>query len=401
MPLTETLFRIQKKPIPYPETTPRQTTRHSPDYLLFCITGLLTVIGFIAITSTATLDSDLNSLSGFGRRHAMMLIIGFVFLLIFQSLDYRHLARWSPLAVGLALLLLSLLFVPALGIEVNGARSWLNLPFLPIIQPSEFAKLAAIIYLAAWLTAKGNTIRSIETGIIPFVLIVGIILGLIIPQPDIGTAFILASIIGCMFFTANTTKIIHIFLLAISGTIVAGLLILSAPYRWQRILAFISSESDPQGIGYHTIQLANAFGSGGLIGQGLGLSRQKFYYLPAAKTDGIIAVIGEETGFVGSMIVILLLSALLWRGWLLVKNAPDMFGSLVATGICCWIAIQSGINIAGATNLIPLTGVPLPLISYGGSSLISVLTAIGILMSISRYTVHQKSNNLSEKRIIA
>ena len=401
MPLSNTLFRIGKKSIPRSASITRQTDRHSPDYLLFCITSLLTIIGLVAITSTATLDSNLNTLSGFGRRHAMMLGIGFMFLLILQAVDYRQLARWSPIAVGLVLLLLSLLFVPNLGIEVNGARSWLSLPFLPTIQPSEFAKLASIIYLAAWLTAKGNTIRSIETGIIPFMLIVGIILGLIIPQPDIGTAFILASIIGCMFFTANTTKIIHIFLLAVSGTIVAGLLILSAPYRWQRILAFISSDSDPQGIGYHTIQLANAFGSGGLIGQGLGLSRQKFYYLPAAKTDGIIAVIGEETGFVGSMIVVLLLAALLWRGWLLVKNAPDMFGSLMATGICCWIAIQSGINIAGATNLIPLTGVPLPLISYGGSSLISILAAIGILMSISRYTVLHKSNNSNEKRIVA
>ena len=183
-------------------------------------------------------------------------------------------------------------------------------------------------------------------------------------------------------------------LLAAAG---AFFLIISAPYRWERILAFIAADSDPEGFGYQAIQLANAFGSGGLTGQGLGLSRQKFFYLPAAKTDGIMAVIGEETGFVGSVVVIILLTLLLWRCWLLMRNASDMFGSLLATGVAAWIAFQSGLNISGATNLLPLTGVPLPLISYGGSALISLLAAVGILLSVSRYTVD--FNSIDERQI--
>jgi len=370
---------------------------HTPDYVLLGIVTILTIIGWIAISSTTSVNESTGPISAYAVKHGFMLGIGFVSLFILQGLDYRKLAKVSPLMIGFGLALLSLLFVPSLGQEVNGARSWLTLPGLPSAQPSELVKLLVIIYMAAWLAAKGKQLSSLTSGILPFILISGSTVGLILLQPDIGTAFVLALIIGCMFFVAPTTKIIHIVAMVLLATAAAFLLIISAPYRWERILAFIAADSDPEGFGYQAIQLANAFGSGGLMGQGLGLSRQKFFYLPAAKTDGIMAVIGEETGFIGSLVVIILLTLLLWRCWLLMKNASDMFGSLLATGVAAWIAFQSGLNISGATNLLPLTGVPLPLISYGGSSLISILSAVGILLSVSRYTVD--FNSTDERQI--
>ncbi len=362
-------------------------SRHTPDFVLLGIVVILTIIGWIAVSSTTSVNESKGLISAHAIKHGIMLGIGFLCLFVLQGLDYRRLAKISPLMIGFGLALLSLLFVPSLGQEINGAKSWLVLPGLPSVQPSELVKLLVIIYMAAWLAAKGNELSTITSGILPFVLISGSAVGLILLQPDIGTAFVLALIIGCMFFVAPTTKLIHIAAMVLLAAATAFLLIVSAPYRWQRILAFIAADSDPEGFGYQAIQLANAFGSGGLMGQGLGLSRQKFFYLPAAKTDGIIAVIGEETGFIGSLVVLILLTLLLWRCWLLMKNASDMFGSLLATGVAAWVAFQSGLNIAGATNLLPLTGVPLPLISYGGSSLISLLAAIGILLSVSRYTV--------------
>ena len=371
--------------------------KHKPDYILLGIVAILTIIGWIAISSTTSVNETTRPISAHGIKHGFMLGVGFLCLFILQGLDYRRLAKVSPLMIGLGLALLSLLFIPSLGQEVNGARSWLKLPGLPSTQPSELVKLLVIIYMSAWLAAKGKQLGSITSGILPFILISGSSVGLILLQPDIGTAFVLALVIGCMFFVAPTTKIIHIAAMVLLAAAVAFLLIISAPYRWERILAFIAADSDPEGFGYQAIQLANTFGSGGLMGQGLGLSRQKFFYLPAAKTDGIMAVIGEETGFIGSLVVIILLTLLLWRCWLLMRNASDMFGSLLATGVAAWIAFQSGLNISGATNLLPLTGVPLPLISYGGSSLISLLAAVGILLSVSRYTVD--FNSIDERQI--
>jgi cell division protein FtsW len=300
-------------------------------------------------------------------------------------IDYRVLMRLSLLIMFVALVALALVLVPGIGREQNGARSWIAIGPLPPLQPSEFAKLAVLIYLSAWLAAKGDLLHDLALGVLPFVSMVGIVGALIILEPDVGTALIVAAITGTLFFIAGA-KLMHVVTLAASGLFMLTVLILSGGYRMDRITAFTSAESDPTGVGFHALQLMVAFGSGGFGGLGLGVSRQKFFYVPGAHTDGILAIIGEELGYIGVFLVVLLMLVLLYRGWLAVRDAADPFGSLLAVGILAWIAFQSLVNIGGVARLMPLTGIPLPLISYGGTSLIATMAALGVLLSVTRYT---------------
>ena len=207
-------------------------------------------------------------------------------------------------------------------------------------------------------------------------------------QPDLGTTMLIAIIAGILFFVAGA-KLIHVIALAGSGIVAASLLILAGGYRINRILSFTSAESDPTGLGFQTLQLLIAFGSGGLSGLGLGVSRQKFFYIPGSHTDGVLAIIGEEMGLIGVMAILILFIIFFWRGWVIMANARDPFGSLLVAGILTWFSFQLLINIGGVTRLIPLTGIPLPFLSAGGSSLIVSLLAIGIMLSVSRQTVRR------------
>jgi cell division protein FtsW len=302
-----------------------------------------------------------------------------------MNVNYHHLSRLSPLLMLIAVAGLVAVLLPSFGHEANGAQRWIQLGSLPPMQPSEFAKLAVIIYLAAWLAAKGDAVRDFSLGVVPFVSMVGLVGALIILEPDLGTAVMIAMITGTLFFLAGA-RLWHVVVLAASGTGIASLLILLGGYRVDRIFSFTSAEADPSGLGFQTLQLLIAFGSGGLTGLGLGVSRQKFFYLPGSHTDGVLAIVGEELGFIGTMLVLALFVLVLWRGWLIMKRADDQFGSLLAAGIIAWIGFQMLLNVGGVTRMIPLTGIPLPLLSYGGSSLAVTLTAIGILLSVSRYT---------------
>jgi cell division protein FtsW len=288
-----------------------------------------------------------------------------------------------------AIVALALVLVPGLSVTQNGAQSWLAIG--PIVgQPSEFAKLAVLIYMSAWLAAKGKAVvQDFTMGVLPFIGMVGLVIGLILVQPDLGTAVMIAIITGALFWVAGA-RLVHVMTLAGTTAAVAAVLVVSAGYRMDRIFAFTSAESDPMGVGFHTLQLLVAFGSGGLTGLGLGVSRQKFFYVFGAHTDGVLAIMGEELGFVGVMVVLALFALLLWRGIVIAKRAPDAFGSLLATGIVAWIGFQMLMNVGGVTRLIPLTGIPLPLVSYGGSALAATLIAIGLLLSISRYSVFKK-----------
>jgi cell division protein FtsW len=227
-------------------------------------------------------------------------------------------------------------------------------------------------------------VKSFALGFVPFVFLVGVVAGLILLEPDTGTAAIIVLTTAALFFIAGGS-LIHVF--AVGGIIlVTGtLLVLGGGYRSDRIFAFIRAEDDPGGVGFHTLQLLIALGSGGVEGLGLGVSRQKFFYIPGAHTDGVFAIIGEEAGFIGAMLVISLLAYLVYRGFRVALNARDDFGCYLAMGIVCWIAFQSLINIGGVTRSIPLTGIPLPFLSYGGSSLVTTMAAIGVLLSVSRY----------------
>jgi cell division protein FtsW len=256
---------------------------------------------------------------------------------------------------------------------------------LPPFQPSEFAKLALIIYISAWLASSRRDLTSFAAGFRPFIVAVGVVAALILMQPDTGTATVIVLTTLALFFLAGGS-ISHVFTLGATGVLVVGLLVLTEGYRLDRFFAFTSAEKDPSGVGFQTLQLLIALGSGGIEGLGLGVSRQKFFYIPAAHTDGIFAIIGEETGFIGAMVVAGLFAYLVYRGFRVAMKAHDMFGTYLAMGIVCWIAFQALINIGGITRTIPLTGIPLPLVSYGGSSLIMCMAAIGVLLNVSRYS---------------
>jgi cell division protein FtsW len=289
----------------------------------------------------------------------------------------------SPLLMLIAVL--SLVAVLAVGTEVNGARRWITLGGLPPFQPSEFAKLAVIIYIAAWLASRGREVKTFALGLAPFILLVGLVAALILMEPDTGTAAIVVMATVALFFLAGGSMT-HVFTLAGIGMVAGLLLIVGGEYRADRLLAFTSAEEDPSGLGFQTIQLLIALGSGGIEGLGLGVSRQKFFYIPGAHTDGVFAIIGEETGFIGSMIVVGLFAYLVYRGFKVAMNARDEFGTFLAMGMICWISFQALINIGGITRTIPLTGIPLPFVSYGGSSLIMVMAGMGVLLNVSRYS---------------
>lgn len=251
--------------------------------------------------------------------------------------------------------------------------------------------------MAAWLAAKGDTVKDLSLGVLPFVSMVGLIGALIMLEPDMGTAMMIALITGTLFFVAGA-KLTHLLALVASGLVMAVILILSHGYRADRLLAFTSAEEHAEGVGYHAVQMLVAFGSGGIGGLGLGVSRQKFFYVPGSHTDGVLAIIGEELGFIGVVVVLLLFAVLLARGLRIAMRAPDRFGSLLATGVLAWIALQLLINVGGVTHSIPLTGIPLPFLSYGGSSLMALLTAVGVLLSVSRYAAIEDTERYEPTR---
>ncbi len=316
-------------------------------------------------------------------RQLIWAVIGVGLLLMMMRLDYRWLRSISPLLMLAAIVLLMAVLVPGIGIGQQGARRWIALGPLPPLQPSEFAKLALIIYVSAWLAGKGTYLRTWAMGFVPFVTMVGIVAGLTLLEPDTGTAAVLVLTTVTLFFIAGASPS-HLAALMGIGGVAAGPLLLTGGYRAERLLAFLHPQSDPTGVGFHTLQLLIALGSGGVGGLGLGDSRQKFFYIYGSHTDGIFAVLGEELGLIGALGVLLVFALLIYRGFRVVLNSRDEFGALLATGIVCWIAYQALINVGGVTRAIPMTGIPMPFLSYGGSALAALLAGVGILLSISR-----------------
>ena len=364
----------------------RRVGNSQPDLLLLGLVLGLVVLGLLLVYSSSFALGVLafGDANYFVVRQAIWATLGVGLMLVLMQIDYRWLRDVSPLLMLVAIVGLVAVLVPGLGLERNGAQRWLALGPLPPVQPSEFAKLALIVYVAAFLSGKRTHVRSFTLGFVPFVVMVGIVAGLVLLEPDTGTAAVLVLTTVTLFFIAGAS-LTHMAGLLGFGSIAATFLILTAGYRIDRLVAFVRAEDDPSGIGFQTLQLLIALGSGGIEGLGLGASRQKFFYLPGSHTDGVFAVVGEELGFIGAMGVLLLLAALVYRGFRVMLNARDDFGALLATGIVCWIAYQALINVGGITRTIPLTGIPLPFLSYGGSSLAALLAAAGILLSISRH----------------
>ncbi|MEK7598529.1 MAG: putative lipid II flippase FtsW [Patescibacteria group bacterium] len=354
--------------------------------LLFIIPALL-VFGLVMIASAGVAYSKIrfgNSYFFFKRQLLFGVIPGLVMLYIGQKINYGF---WKKIAFPLffaSVGLLVLVFIPGIGAKIYGASRWIQLGSISF-QPSEMLKLSLIIYLAAWLESRGERVKDVFEGLMPFMLILGLVSFLLIKQPDIGTLGVIILIAMSMFFVSGS-RLSHIFAMGFAGILLLFMVIKTEAYRVSRLLVFLHPEIDPQGVGYQINQSLLALGSGGLFGVGLGHSLQKFNYLPEPVGDSIFAIIGEELGFVGALTLIILFVILAMRGLKIAKEAPDNFSRLLAIGIVSWIFFQAFINIAAISGIIPLTGIPLPLISYGGTSVVFLMFGVGILLNISKHT---------------
>lgn len=344
---------------------------------------MLTITGLVAVYSASFVIglADFGDSNHFIVRQAVWAGLGTVLLIGAARTDYRKYRQFAvPIMTATIVALLAVIVV---GVEGGGARRWLGVGEFSI-QPAEFAKLTVIIYLAAWLAGKGDSVRSMEEGLLPFVIIIGSVGTLIMLQPSLGTTLIILVITLTMFWVAGAS------ILQITGLVGAGfasvaMLATMAGYRADRLTSFFHAEVDPTGHGFQTLQSLIALGNGGISGLGLGASRAKFFYIPESHTDGVFAIIGEEMGIIATVAVLLLYMILMVRGYQVARHARDDFGRLIATGITTWITAQALLNIGGITRVIPLTGVPLPFLSFGGNALASVMLAMGVLISISRY----------------
>jgi cell division protein FtsW len=368
------------------------------DKALFFVLVALLCIGLLMIASAGVLygESRFGDSYYFFKQQLLGLGVGFLALFVFQSIDYRVWRRFVVPIFFIAVGLLILVFIPGFGTTVYGAARWVTIG--PIsFQPSEVMKLAIILYLAAWLSGSGKAqgkASDFYEGLVPFLLILSVVSFLIIKQPDTGTLGLIFIIAMSIFF-ASGAKLSHIASLIGASLVFLLILIKMAPYRMQRLLVFLNPEHDPSGSGYQITQALLAIGSGGIFGIGLGQSRQKFNYLPEPVTDSIYAVLGEEFGLMGAGIVVALFMFIAWRGFQIARGAQDEFGRLLAVGITTWIVGQAFINIGAISGLIPLTGITLPFISYGGTSLAVLLGSFGILLNISKTSTY---NTLITKR---
>lgn len=358
---------------------------HSYDKTLLAIVLLLTVFGLVMISSASVVVSYNNFGYNYYLSHQFFygFLPGMLLLFLFQKIDYRILKKYAPALFAISIIFLLFVFIPGLGYETKGASRWVAVGGVNF-QPSEIAKLAFILYLAAWLEKRKEHIKSFSGFLAPFVCILAMMALLLIKQPDIGTLVIIVITALIMYFMAGT-KLIHIVFLAFAG--VAGIfaLIKISSYRMDRLMIFLNPELDPLGVGYQINQALLAIGSGGIFGVGLGHSRQKFNYLPEPMGDSIFAVMGEELGIIGLAVVIALFLSFALRGFRIANKANDDFGKFIAVGITSWIVFQSLVNMAAIISLIPLTGIPLPFISYGGSAMAISLAGVGILLSVSKY----------------
>ncbi len=320
----------------------------------------------------------------FAKRQLLFAGVGVAAMFFIMNVDYWTWRTFAKVIVIICFVLLLLVLIPGIGNVRNGSRSWIGVGAFSI-QPSEFMKLAMIAFLAKYLSERQKLITSFTKGLIPSLGIVFLAFGLIMLQPDLGTGTVMVGTCLVMIFIAGG-RISHFLGLGLLGLGGFVALILSAPYRIKRITSFLDPWEDPLGSGFQIIQSLYAIGPGGLFGLGLGQSRQKFFYLPEPQTDFIFAILSEELGFIGGSFVILLFSLLLWRGIRIALGAPDLFGSFLAVGIIAMIAIQVMINIGVVIGLMPVTGITLPFLSYGGSSLTLMLLAVGVLLNISRYS---------------
>lgn len=358
--------------------------RGNPDYWLLFLALSLVCFGLAMIFSASYVISiqEHGDMWYFTKRQALFAFVGFLLMIILMNIPYRLFKRWFVWIGLLSLLPLILVLIPGIGKNFNGAQSWFQVGGF-LIQPAEFAKVGLIIYLAGLIAKKQEQFRNFSTGLLPALIAICLFAGLIAAQPDFGTAGILF-LSAMMVVVAGGAKLVHLALVGLPMAAALGLWAAFTPHVIKRLTSFLNPWADPYNSGYQLIQSLYAFGSGGLFGVGFGESIQKYDYIIYPQNDFIFAVIGEEWGFVGVAIFFVVYLTFLWRSLANCLRTKDLFAVLLGVGLVSLFGIQALINIGGVTGTIPITGVTLPLISYGGSSLLMCMLSIGIILSISR-----------------
>lgn len=361
--------------------------RREYDWTILLLAVTLTAVGIVMVYSSSTEMADTLKRYRddlyFLKRQAMYAVVGFATMFVMMRFDYKKLRKLAGPALLLCMALLIAVFIPGIGGKAGGASRWLRVGFN--LQPVELAKIALILYMGHSLTKKQDKVKSFKVGVLPYMIVVGCILVLLLLQPDLGSAMTLVAVSAAMLFVAGMRyqHIASLIAILIPPFI---LLVATSEYRMKRIAAFFDPWKDPTGKGFQIIQSWIAIGSGGFSGKGLGEGRQKLFYLPEAHTDFILSVIGEELGFIGFFVVVSLFLILIWRGMSTALAAPDDFGRYLAFGITFLLGFEAFFNMGVVLGLVPTKGLALPFISYGGSSLICTLAAIGILLNVSSQT---------------
>lgn len=361
------------------------------DFLIFISVIILVFMGIIMVYSASWPEGMVRYEDGshYAKRHIQWAVVGILVMLVTMNIDYRFWKKVSLPIYILAIVLGLLIFSP-MGVELKGAKRWIDIGFTTLM-PSDAIKLGSIVFFASFLDNKKDRVKRLLDGAFPAFLLIGLSAGLVYLQRDLSTTATVAGTLFAMFFVAGMWLPI-IGVLIVLGGVFAKYAIFSEgnEYRQRRVLAFMDPFADKLGDGWQIVQSLYAMGSGGILGVGLGQSRQKFFYIPEAYNDFIFSIIGEELGLLGTMFVLFLYAMIIWRGYTVALNARDAFGSYLATGITTLLAIQSFINIAVVTSSMPVTGITLPLISYGGTSLVIYLAGMGILLNISRTSISDR-----------
>lgn len=370
--------------LPWSASSPRAKKRVAMDHTLLIITMTLALVGLVMVFSaSAVVAGNRFQDSGyFLKRQLAWLTFGFLLLHLASHIDYVWWKRLSIPLLGLIMVLLVMVLIPSLGVAAKGARRWLRLG--PIsIQPAEMVKLIAVIYLAAYLTKKEDVITIFSSGLLPVLIVMGLLSGLVLLEPDLGTVVVIGLVtVGLLFL--GGARLSHLLTLGLCAVPAVLVLVLGSSYRRQRLMTFLAPWKDASDAGFQITQSFLAFGSGGPFGVGLGEGKQKLFFLPEAHTDFVLALVGEELGLVGTGIIMLLFALFVVRGFQIAARARMPFGRYLGMGITLLIGIQALVNACVVTGLVPTKGLTLPFVSYGGSSLVISLLGVGILLNISR-----------------
>lgn len=361
-------------------------TRKSIDYVLFTVTILLVAIGIMLVFSSSFYYAmlTLNDKTHFLFKNLKWAALGLGVMIFTANFRYTAYKKLAPVFMIISLGTLLVLLTP-MGHTINDATRWIKINN-QTFMPSELAKFSMIIFLASSLSVNNEKLKNFSNGLLPYIMVIVLFAWLILKQPDLSTAFILGASSIFVLFIAGM-KWIHLFIAGSAGTLAVYLAVITSDYRMARVLAFTDPFANMYGIGWQVSHGLFALGLGGLTGVGLGQGTLNKLYIPEPQNDFIIATLGEEFGFVGIVVLLLLFLILIWRGFRIALKAPDLFSSLLASGITGLIAIQVFINVAVTTSSIPPTGVPLPFISFGGTALVLTMAAVGIVLNISRYSV--------------